>query len=155
MEKNPCEEIDKITVVHEDPEIFTVNELAAVLQHASSDMLPAIVIGAFAGVRTAERVRLSWEDIDLRGGYLTVGRKNSKTASRRTIALEPNLLAWLLPFAGRTGPIFARDGHEFCRRLRQICQKAGLPKVPNNGLRHSFASYHLAKYETPRESAET
>jgi integrase len=61
--------------------------------------------------------------------------------------MEPNLRAWLAPFADRTGPMFAASTHVLSNRLDPIKEAAGLTKWPKNGLRHSFASYHLAKYQ--------
>ena len=55
--------------------IYTVDELQAVLSRANPRILPLVVIGAFSGVRTQERIRLNWEDMDLRRGTLTVGEE--------------------------------------------------------------------------------
>jgi integrase len=61
--------------------------------------------------------------------------------------MEPTLFAWLSPNAGHKGPIFNGKVHSFLYQMRQTGKKAGLVKLPNNGLRHSFCSYHLAKYQ--------
>jgi integrase len=78
---------------------------------------------------------------------LNVSASKSKTARRRLIKMEPNLRAWLARFAERTGPIFAVTTHVLFNRLDTIRKAAGLTKWPKNGLRHSSASYHLAKYQ--------
>ena len=140
-------------LVDRPPEIFTIDELARLLEHATPEVLPLIAIGAFAGIRTAELVRLEWKDIDLARGFLNVAASKSKTAARRLIKMEPNLIAWLSPFADRTGPIFAQSTHVLSNRMEPIRKAAGLTKWPKNGLRHSFASYHLAKYQDAAQLA--
>jgi integrase len=147
MDKNLCAAIKPLKIRKAKKEIFTPDELRAVLDHASPEILPAIVIGAFAGVRTKERTLLTWEDLDIKRGKLTVGAEDSKTAARHTITMEECLKAWLAPFNGRSGPIFDGTDMRFCQKLSKICKAAGLKKAPKNGLRHSFASYHVAKYQ--------
>jgi integrase len=67
LDKNPCDLIERMPVVDRPPEIFNVDELFRRLEVATPEVQPLIAIGAFAGVRTAELVRLEWKDIDLVG----------------------------------------------------------------------------------------
>jgi hypothetical protein len=46
------------------------------------------------------------KDVHLARGFLNVAAAKSKTAARRLIKMEPNLIAWLSPFAGRYWQIF-------------------------------------------------
>jgi integrase len=121
--------------------------LKAVLAHMNVLALPSFLIGVFAGVRTAERRRMTWEDIDIPRGCVTVKKHKAKTAQARTIRMEPCLKAWLLPFHGKTGPIFPFTATVFERHVRVACRAADMKSVPINGCRHSFATYHVAKYE--------
>jgi integrase len=148
LEKNPVVAVGKVKVEDEPPEIFTPEELRRLLEAATPELLPCLAIGAFTGMRTAELLRLEWKDVHLLDRqYLEVRAKKSKTAQRRLITLSPNLLAWLSPYAEHAGKIWLgtrREYHTACQTART---DAELPKWPNNGLRHSFASYHLAKHQ--------
>ncbi len=60
------------------------------------------------------------------------------------MTILPNLKAWLKPLAhaeGRITPPNLRD------KLDAIRKRAGIENWPQNGLRHSYASYHLAKFQ--------
>jgi integrase len=91
------------------PEIFTVDELASLLAKAPADVLPCLAIGAFAGLRTAELLRLEWENVYLDRGYIEVSARKAKSAQRRLIRIADNLRAWLPPYAGHTGKLWVSD----------------------------------------------
>jgi integrase len=147
VDKNPVSAIDKIKLVDEAPEIFTPEQLQKLLEHAPHFLLPGIALAAFAGLRTAELLRLEWEDIDLKRNFINVGANKSKTAKRRLIPIAPNLAEWLRPYSDRAGRIFPFSHRWFHQHIVESWQAAGLAEWPNNGLRHSFASYHLAKHQ--------
>ena len=73
---------------------------------------------------------------------------------RRLITLSDNLRAWLAPYASRTGPVWLKAEFTLYHATQKARTNAGLAKWPQNGLRHSFASYHLAKFQdAPANSA--
>jgi integrase len=147
VERNPLQSIDKIKVVDEAPEIFTPEQMQILLDNAPLALLPALAIGAFAGLRTAELLRLAWQEIDLPRRLVNVSASKSKTAKRRLIPIVPNLAEWLRPYAGCTGKIYPYSRRWYHHNVDLLRKAAGLAEWPNNGLRHSFASYHLAKHQ--------
>jgi integrase len=143
ISENPIEFTAKPKLVDKPPQIFTVDELRALLeaaQRVSLDVLPMIAVGAFAGLRDAEIKRLDWEEVNLTRGLIDVKAAKAKSARRRLVPIQPNLARWLQPYAGMKGrlvPIAARI------KLERARKAAGLTSWPKNGLRHSFASYRL------------
>ena len=138
---NPIEGTEQITANGGDIQIFTPDEIAALLKAASPEFLPVIALGAFAGLRTAEIERLEWSDIHFAEKFIVIGASKSKTASRRIIPLSDNLAAWLAPYAKQTGLIWKRT--ELWRARAETVKAAGVKWKPN-GLRHSAASYWFA-----------
>ncbi|MDE2641812.1 MAG: hypothetical protein OSB55_03525, partial [Verrucomicrobiota bacterium] len=66
-------------------QIFTPSEMRKLLAATSNEFLPSIVLGAFAGLRSAEIERLTWDDIRLTERHIIVGKDKAKTASRRIV----------------------------------------------------------------------
>jgi integrase len=152
LDSNPVTAVAPVKVVAKPPEIFTPEELSSVLLCADPALVPALVIGAFGGLRTSELLRLSWSDVDLAAGYVHVAAAKAKTARRRLIPIPDNLREWLLPYAGHaTGALWdmwPQDYHKACART---AREAGLAHWPQNGLRHSYASYYLAYHQNAPE----
>lgn len=142
--ENPVTKTSKAKVVATAIEVLTPEQTKKLLAVAAREIVPSLAIGAFAGLRPAEISRLSWKEVRLDRGFLEVTAEKAKTASRRLVNIQPNLAAWLKPHAkasGQVEPIGARKMIEAARI------RAGFDRWPANGLRHSFASYYLAKFQ--------
>jgi len=155
LETNPVLHTAKPKLPDNPPEIFTVDELRALLDAANrnaTDVLPMLAIGAFAGLRDAEIKRLDWNEVDLARSHIEVKAKKAKSARRRIVPIQPNLAEWLRPYAAMKNSVVPEGARG---KLDRVCKAAGLSRWPNNGLRHSFASYRLAAcYDAPRVAGE-
>jgi integrase len=151
MDRNLIDEIKKKKVVDKPPGILTVDELSRMLAAASPENVPILALGAFAGIRTAELLRLRWENLDLKRGFANIPASKSKTARRRNIRMEPCLQAWLAPYVS-SGPIYNGTENTLFPMIRQTSQAASVTWL-HNCLRHSYASYSLAKYENAAKLA--
>jgi integrase len=89
------ERVTKKNQAKQDIEIFTPSELRKLLHAASPRLATAIAIQAFSGVRTAELMRMTWDDLERRKGHIEVSASKAKTASRRLIPIQKNLSVWL------------------------------------------------------------
>ncbi len=140
---NPVADTEHISANGGRIEIFTPDEIAALLKAAPADFLPLIALGAFAGLRTAEIERLEWRDVDMTGGFVHVSGDKAKTRSRRLVPVLPNLAQWLAPYAKHTGKIWKRTTNDL-RDARAATVKASGVPWKDNGCRHSYISYRLA-----------
>jgi hypothetical protein len=87
------------------PAIFTPEELRKILAVCPANLLPHVVIGAFAGIRAAEIERLDWRDILWDRGYIEIKAAKAKTKARRLVPLLPNLRSWLEPMRKEEGHV--------------------------------------------------
>lgn len=145
--ENPLSLLDKPAVDESPaPEVFTPAEAAALLHAAvqlDGKMIPFFSIGLFAGLRTAELLKLDWSNIDMESRTIEVSSIVSKTRDHRYVGISKNLIAWLRPHRRVHGLIKPAAW----RWHRDIARKAaGLKKWPDNGMRHSFGSYHFAEH---------
>lgn len=133
-------------------EIFTPAEMRALLDHCSAEIRPALAIAAFAGLRTAELLRLSWADVDRRPGFVEISADKAKTAARRLVPISQNLRAWLALSPRTDGLVWPHDDQSIYRELKRTVKRinesrktgAAAFKWTSNALRHSYVSYRLA-----------
>jgi len=147
------ESIEHIAEYKETPkptEIYTPAEIEMLLTNAAAgypELVPFLAIGAFAGIRHEEIVRLDWKDVSLAGGHITVQAGNAKTAARRMVPIAENLARWLTEFAKPCGAICYR--RNMAEPLSRFVGSKSIRKTgfvwKRNALRHSFISYRLAE----------
>jgi integrase len=143
-------------------EIISPGEMRLLLRLTRRDEIPRafLCLGGFAGIRTAEIQRLDWRDLDFDGKEIHV-RPDAMKRTRggwkeRYIKMGE---AFLRYFPGRgSGAVIPWTVRKFGIQLRKL--RARMARVsrrisapwaarwtgdwPDNCLRHSFASYHLA-----------
>ena len=120
--------------------ILTPKQLASLISAAPAEVKLYLAIAAFSGARASEILRLDWDDVNFERGHIVVAAHKAKTATRRLIPIQPNLMQWLAPYRGRKGRIV--DDRIDCRTI-DFAAKRCVP-WPHNCLRHSYATYRLA-----------
>jgi len=155
---NPMTRTEKPAKSDKAPEIFSPDELEALLETAQRiepGIVPLLAIGAFAGLRSdvkdSEIARLEWSEVNQQRGFIEVKAAKAKTAQRRLVPIQPNLAKWLRPYAAMSGVVLPKNART---KRERVCKVAGVT-WKRNGLRHSFASYHLAATnEAPKVATE-
>ena len=118
-------------------------------------MRACLLLGGFAGLRTEELMRMDWADIDVAAGEIEVRRgvmKDSGGFAERIVDFTDPLRRRIdqLTGEGKLVPVTPRDFH-YTRRV--IAQQLGWASWPDNCLRHSFATYHLATTKNAGKTA--
>jgi len=124
-EYNIAASLPRPTAEDAEPEIFTPEQTARLLEHAADyDLLPYVALGLFAGLRSAELLRLDWSAVKLGERSIIIAAGVAKKRSRRVVEIP--------------------DQRTLYKRLAELATAAGLTKWQDNGLRHSCATYSLA-----------
>lgn len=151
---NPLKNIERPIVTAKRPEIFTVSESQALLTaaelHPELELVPVIAIGLFAGLRMSEIKQLNWSNIDFEHRVIDVDESIAKMRQQRNVDMSDVLVAWLIPYARAEGPIIPA---RFRNNMEELRKLAGITKWADNGLRHSFGSYHVAHFQNPNMTA--
>jgi integrase len=156
VKENPVTEIEILTdrrVKAKLPGILSLEQAAKLLETAPQSVLPVVAIGLFAGLRSSEINQLRWEDVRWEKRVIDCSAKITKTASRRLVEMSDNLLEWLAPYRNATGKIFQYGCAQQIREVTAAGRASGIAKWPQNALRHSFGSNHLAMYENAPKTA--
>jgi integrase len=157
--ENPVTATERIKTKNSDAiEIYSPDELTRLLDAASDSFKTVLAIQAFAGLRSAEAMRLDWQNIKLDRKHIEITAANAKTASRRIVPILPNLAAWLKKATKKTGKIFPHSRAYFHELQRNISTDTKTGKLPalawkHNALRHSFISYRVAAIQNVAQVA--
>ena len=140
ISKNPCAPIDRVSIDRKPPVIVTVEQSRELLRHCPLECKPYLVLALFAGIRPDEIARMDWHDVCFETGTVRI---DGKTRHHRIITLEPMALALLKPLRMERGPV--APSKYVLRGWKRRCRALLGGKWTADILRHSFASYMLAK----------
>jgi integrase len=145
--KNPVINASKAKEIPGKVGVLTPDQASKLLKKATKEILPAIAIGLFAGLRPESEIwRLDWQHIDFEQGLIRVDAENSKIAANRFVAIPDILRKWLLPHKKENGPVSPK-GDKYYSLLEKARKEANITKWPQDALRHSYGSYHYAKFQ--------
>ncbi|MSU32847.1 MAG: site-specific integrase [Pedosphaera sp.] len=117
-------------VARTEIEAFSADELQRLLNAANLDLLPTLLLGAFAGLRVAETQRLNWENVKWEENLIVVEATGAKIARRRMVPICDALRQWLLPVSAKTGSIWVSSGWDHAKLQKR--KRTPNPMVPNS-----------------------
>jgi integrase len=115
------------------------------------DMVPIIAVGCFGGVRPEESARMTWDMVDFKRTHIDLPAEITKDGDRRIVDMPDNLIEWLLPCRKECGLLYPVN---FRRKRWALCRAMAWKEWPDDILRHSYGSYHLAKHRNAALTAE-
>ena len=132
-------------------QFYKPQEAARVIANSQGLGRLAVGLGAFAGLRSSEMMRLAWKHIGPK--YITINADSAKTADRRLVPILPPLAKILASIKNKEGKVFDyKKPSDFSRFLLGTIEAAGIDSI-DNGLRHSFCTYRLAAVQSAAQVA--
>ncbi len=167
---NPCDRVDAPRHRYRRQEMWTREQLRAFLDGTRDDGLHSLwVLLACTGCRLGEALALTWDDVDLAAGRISIAKSLSRVggiclitepktpSGNRIVALPAEARDALRQQAEQrlalgAGPlVFANASSEPLHRstvehaMHRACDRLGLPPLSPHGLRHLHASLLLAE----------
>ena len=110
-------------------------------------LYPSIVarlaLGFFSGIRAKELDHVRWEHINLTEREILVTPDAAKNREPRTVTIDDNLATWLVAYRKTSGPIGPMQ-RAFMVRRQRVCKAVDV-EWPQNAMRHSYATFHVAR----------
>jgi integrase len=150
--------IKRLKVTAKNPDFLSEDQVSAVLSAADPRVRPMIQFLIFTGMRKGEMAHLEWTDIKWKRRQIHIQPKKDwspKSARPRTIEINNQAMEALieayrrnqkrtppsrLVFPGRKGYLV-----DIRASLNHACDRAGIPRVTVQQLRHTCASLMVMK----------
>jgi integrase len=134
------------------PSPLSPEQMVALINACTPEILPFVVIGGFGGLRAEERHQLLWEHV--KENHVDLPAAISKTGRRRLIPIEPCLAEWLKRCRKPVGPVIVLSRNQNDYEFEKVTKTAGFAKWPNNALRDAFCSYFYEKTASADRTAD-
>ncbi|MHC4196901.1 MAG: site-specific integrase [Planctomycetota bacterium] len=148
VEEDTLKKVRKVKLLKEPPgrlRFLSKEECQALIEVCSPHLRPIVVTALNSGMRKGEILRLRWEQVDLKHGFILLDI--TKNGERREIPINSTLRATLeaIPHGPKSEYVFVdRNGNPFKdvkRSFRTACRRAGISDFRFHDLRHTFASH--------------
>jgi integrase len=162
--ENPVKSIAPIKVDREEPQILPLDGVKRLMQaaeaHKQGVCIPYVALGLFCAIRPTELARLSWNEIDIKAGTVTIGAKLAKMRQRRIVEIPKNALQFLVPHALSKTPIKGKNWRRDFDAVKAASgyggragQQAELKPWTADVMRHTGISNHLAQHQHEGKTA--
>ena len=94
---------------------------------------------------------MTWDMVDFKRKHIDLPGEITKAGERRIVDMSDNLVQWLLLCRKQSGPLLPMN---FRRKRWALSRAMNWEDWPNDILRHSYGSYHLANHRNAALTAE-
>lgn len=157
-QRNPCDRLGRVSLEQRPPVILSPEKVDDAIAWLSEneDFRGYLVLGLFCGIRPDELQRLGWESVDLARGIVTIDAATSKVRRRRIVPIAARAVRLLrgdcdedsqavAVLGNRAHMVWPGSPATLRRRKRALARHLGFTDWPSDLLRHTAASYLMAR----------
>lgn len=153
---NPCESIERVRIETNPVECLAVEQCRDLLEWTRAERpkyLALLVLELLCGLRPDEAEKITWADVDLAGGTVTIDASKTKVRTRRIVQLTDSAKAWMgeAVWLKAELPVTDVSGRRHTRAMRERLE---LKAWPVKLLRKTAASYLMAAWQDAGKVAD-
>jgi integrase len=142
-ERNPVKGVKMLKENNERDRVLSQEEFARLLAHCQAHLRPILKLAYHTGMRRGEILTLTWEQVDLKEGFILLRPEDTKINEGRLVPLEEKLVEMFraMPRGLPGVRVFTRDGQPItCIRevFEMACKRAEIEGFTFHDLRHTF-----------------
>jgi site-specific recombinase XerD len=144
-ERNPLADLEPEKVTTGEPEAYTPEDAAKIMQAAldhKPELVPVLALGLFAGLRVSEAAEIDLGKLPKDGDEFKAGagRKTGARMAPYTAACK----AWLASCPRQRGKAWQTSPRSMVDEMQELFTLAKVEQIAN-GARHSFITYRTAE----------
>ena len=141
IESNPIRGLEMLEENNVREKVLSFGEFQKLLNACPGYLQPVVTVAYYLPMRQAEILRLTWDELDLRNGFIRLGGDRTKNKEGRPIPLHPNLVRMFhaMPRPIHGGRVFLKNGKPFnkCSKgFKAAVERSGLKDWTFHDLRH-------------------
>ena len=123
--------------------VLSFEEFDKLIKHSPEHLQPILGLAYYTGMRKGEILGLTWDQVDLKRGWIHLRPEQTKTGEGRKIPLNEKVVKILRSIRKEVGLVFHHRGRpikEVRKAFNTACQKAGIEDFLFHDFRHTFVT---------------
>lgn len=150
LDVNPMSGVKKLPENNVREKVVDNDQFEMLLEACPQHLKPIVLLAYYTGMRRAEILFLTWDEVDLPDGFIRLKADMTKTGVARSVPLHPRVIEALscLPRGIRSSRVFLWKGkpvNDVKKSFKAACARAGLSDFTFHDLRHcAINNFRLA-----------
>jgi integrase len=141
-DRNPTKGVRPLKLNNGRDRILSQDEYERLLAYLPNYLKPIVKLAYYTGMRKGELLNLTWDQVDLREGFIHLKPEDTKTQEGRSIPLNDEMITMLqaMPRGLPGVPVFTyqeKPIQDIKRSFKTACRNAGVENFTFHDFRHT------------------